>query len=153
MVDLEVCWLCVIVSPGRKVIFALGRTTVGLDLDASDLEKENDDDAAVQIMAKVPLVANLARSKESFSGAWLRHRWWRGGFAPGLGQGHAAGARGLVVRTQVDGLGVVVTPGGESVIACALAGTPVHLDLHPTHLGTPVVKRSGGQGDNFISAI
>ena len=62
----------------------------------------------------------------------------------------------LVVRTQVDGLGVVVTPGGESVIACALAGTPVHLDLHPTHLGTPVVKMNGGQGDkrdNSISAI
>ena len=77
MVDLEVRWLCVIVSPGRKVIFALGRTTIGLDLDTSDLEKENDDDAAVQIMAKVPLVANLARSKESFSGAGLRHhRWW-----------------------------------------------------------------------------
>ena len=57
-----------------------------------------------------------------------------------------------MVRTQVDGLGVVVTPGGESVIARALAGTPVHLDLDATHLGTPVVKRSGGQGEAFISA-
>ena len=57
------------------------------------------------------------------------------------------------MRTQVDGLGVVVTPGGESVIACALAGAPVHLDLDATHLGTPVVKRSGGQRGAFISAI
>jgi len=47
VVNLEVRWLGVIVAPGRKVIVALGRTTVGLDLDTSD----------------------LARSKESFSGA------------------------------------------------------------------------------------
>ena len=37
MVNLEVRWLGVIVAPGRKVIVALGRTTVGLDLDTSDL--------------------------------------------------------------------------------------------------------------------
>lgn len=67
MVNLEVRWLGVVVSPGRKVIIALGRTTVGLDLDTSDLAGKNDD-AVVKIMAKVP-VANLARSKESFSGA------------------------------------------------------------------------------------
>ena len=58
-----------------------------------------------------------------------------------------------MVRAQVDRLGVVVSPGGESVIAGALAGAPVHLDLDATHLGTPVVKRSGGQGEAFISAI
>ena len=74
-------------------------------------------------------------------------RWFR----PWARSG-SLGAPGLVVRTQVDGLGVVVTPGGESVIARALAGTPVHLDLDATHLGTPVVKRSGGQGEAFISA-
>ena len=37
MVNLEVCRLGVIVAPGRKVIFALGRTTVGLDLDTAHL--------------------------------------------------------------------------------------------------------------------
>ena len=41
-----------------------------------------------------------------------------------------------MVRAQVDGLGVVVSPGGESVIAGALAGAPVHLDLDAAHLGT-----------------
>ena len=79
MVNLDVCWLGVVVSPGRKVIIALGRTTVGLDLDTSDLTGKNDD-AAVKIMAKVP-VANLARSKESFSGASVAPqmvvRWFR----------------------------------------------------------------------------
>ena len=37
MVNLEVCWLGVVVAPGRKVIIALGRATVGLDFDTSDL--------------------------------------------------------------------------------------------------------------------
>ena len=41
-----------------------------------------------------------------------------------------------MVRAQVDRLGVVVSPGGESVIAGALAGAPVHLDLDAAHLGT-----------------
>ena len=57
-------------------------------------------------------------------------RWFR----PWARSG-SLGAPGLVVRTQVDGLGVVVTPGCESVIASALAWTPVYLDLHPAHLG------------------
>ena len=39
VVNLEVRWLGVIVAPGRKVIVALGRTTVGLDLDTSDLAR------------------------------------------------------------------------------------------------------------------
>ena len=52
MVNLEVRWLGVIVAPGRKVIVALGRTTVGLDLDTSDLARLNDD-AVVKKMAKV----------------------------------------------------------------------------------------------------
>ena len=52
VVNLEVRWLGVIVAPGRKVIVALGRTTVGLDLDTSDLARLNDD-AVVKKMAKV----------------------------------------------------------------------------------------------------
>merc|ERR550525_1735057 len=57
MVNLEVRWLGVVVSPGRKVIIALGRTTVGLDLDTSD----------------------LARSQESFQGLVAPQvvRWFR----------------------------------------------------------------------------
>ena len=81
MVNLEVRWLGVIVAPGRKVIVALGRTTVGLDLDTSDLAREKYDAVVVKIMAKVPVVANLARSKESFSGAGVAPqmvvRWFR----------------------------------------------------------------------------
>jgi len=53
MVNLEVCRLGVVVAPGRKVVIALGRTTVGLDLDT----------------------AHLARSKRKFFRGWLRHRW------------------------------------------------------------------------------
>ena len=45
-----------------------------------------------------------------------------------------------MVRAQVDRLGVVVSPGGESVIAGALAGAPVHLDLDAAHLGTAQCK-------------
>ena len=37
MVNLEVCRLGVVVAPGRKVVIALGRTTVGLDLDTANL--------------------------------------------------------------------------------------------------------------------
>lgn len=37
MVNLEVCRLGVVVAPGRKVVIALGRTTVGLDLDTAHL--------------------------------------------------------------------------------------------------------------------
>ena len=35
---------------------------------------------------------------------------------------------------QVCRLCVVVSPGGEHVVALALAGAPVHLDLDTTHL-------------------
>jgi len=47
MVNLEIRGLGVVIAPGSKVIIPLGRTTVSLDLDTAD----------------------LARSKESFSGA------------------------------------------------------------------------------------
>ena len=40
----------------------------------------------------------------------------------------------LVVDGQVSRLCVVVSPGGEHVIALTLAGAPVHLDLHSPHL-------------------
>ena len=41
-----------------------------------------------------------------------------------------------VVALEVDRLGVVVSPGSEGVITCALAGPAVHLDLYPANLGT-----------------
>ena len=68
VVDLEVSRLGVVVSPGCEVVIPLGRTTVSLDLDTADLEKGKmmmrwgDDKVAVWLV-------NLARSKESFSGA------------------------------------------------------------------------------------
>ena len=41
---------------------------------------------------------------------------------------------------QVGRLSVVVSPGGEHVVALALAGAPVHLDLDTTHLKGHRVK-------------
>ena len=41
---------------------------------------------------------------------------------------------------QVGRLCVVVSPGGEHVVALALAGAPVHLDLDTTHLKGHRVK-------------
>ena len=40
----------------------------------------------------------------------------------------------LVVDGQISRLCVVVSPGGEHIIALPLAGSPVHLDLDSAHL-------------------
>ena len=68
MVNLEIRGLGVVIAPGSKIIIPLGRTTVGLDLDTANLEKGKNDDVVGDDKVAVWLV-NLARSKESFSGA------------------------------------------------------------------------------------
>ena len=67
MVNLEIRGLGVVIAPGSKVIIPLGRTTVSLDLDTADLEEWK-----MMMwwgMTRWRWLVNLARSKESFSGA------------------------------------------------------------------------------------